>query len=278
MGNRQIDALGKDDNEIQWSGLITGPNALARAQQLNTMRAAGQQLNLTWFNLNYVVLIDSLICNTEKFYQIRYDISLTVLKDGANPINTQNLVGFNEAINSDLATANSLATSIGNAAVTAAVNNVVTASNNVGTFDGASPSALIPVQAAVSSAIATIQDKYKAFSETIIRAIIMSSSTFVSSLSIDIQVQDQTTYWQLYTLQYYLQRIQANLGIINSPPNAIVITVMNTTLFKLAAQYYGDATQWPVIANANNLHDPQITTPMTLVIPPWNQQDTGGIL
>lgn len=85
-------------------------------------------------------------------------------------------------------------------------------------------------------------------------------------------------YWQLYTLQFYLQRIQANLMLINSPPNAITVNVMNTTLFKLAEQYYGDATQWVIIANANGIRDPMILEPTTLLIPPWNQQDTGGIL
>ena len=103
----------------------------------------------------------------------------------------------------------------------------------------------------------------------------MSSS---QNPNLTVQSTDMNTYWQLYTMQYYLQRIQANLAIINAPPNATVITAMNTTLYKLAAQYYGDATQWAVIANANNLYDPMITTPKTLIIPIWNQIDTGGIV
>lgn len=106
----------------------------------------------------------------------------------------------------------------------------------------------------------------------------MSSSQFVPTENLSAQQTDMQLYWQLYTMQYYLQRIQANIAIINAPPNAIVVQVINTTLFKLAAQYYGDATQWPVIAHANNLIDPMIFGSMTLIIPPWNQQDTGGIL
>ncbi len=94
----------------------------------------------------------------------------------------------------------------------------------------------------------------------------------------DVQAQLMYEYYLLYTLQFYLERMQSNLLLINAPPNATVITVMNTTLFKLAEQYYGDATQWSVIANANNLIDPMITVPTTLLIPPWNQQDTGGII
>jgi len=106
----------------------------------------------------------------------------------------------------------------------------------------------------------------------------MTTSTFVPNMNASQQQQDLYTYYQLYTLQFYLQRMQANITLINAPPNALTVTVTNTTLFALAAQYYGDATQWPVIANANNIYDPMITTPTTLLIPPWNQQDTGGIL
>lgn len=90
--------------------------------------------------------------------------------------------------------------------------------------------------------------------------------------------QQMQTYWQLFALKFYLERIQANLAIINAPPNAQTVNVSKTTLFALAAQYYGDATQWGVIANANGLIDPMITQPTTLFIPAWNQIDTGGIL
>lgn len=102
--------------------------------------------------------------------------------------------------------------------------------------------------------------------------------SFTPAENYNAQQQDLISYWQLYTMQYFLQRIEANLSIINAPPNSVVITVVNVTLFQLAAQYYGDATQWPVIANANNLRDPMILKPTKLIIPAWNQQDTGGIL
>jgi len=103
-------------------------------------------------------------------------------------------------------------------------------------------------------------------------------TTFVPDENASDQQQDMYVYWQLYTIQFYLQRMQANLSLITSPPNALTVTVMNTNLFALAAAYYGDATQWGIIANANGLTDPMIREPTTLLIPPWNQQDTGGIL
>lgn len=100
----------------------------------------------------------------------------------------------------------------------------------------------------------------------------------MSSEPLDQQALDMTTYWQSYQLQFYLQRIQRNLALINSAPNAQVITVIGGNLFALAAQYYGDASQWALIAQANNLTDPNLSGVNTLLIPPLNNQDTGGIL
>ncbi len=102
--------------------------------------------------------------------------------------------------------------------------------------------------------------------------------SFVPTEDLYAQQKDAYAYWQLLVIQAYLNRIQANLNLINAPPNAKIITVIGGNLFKIAAQYYGDATQWPVIAKANGLIDPMINGQMTLLIPPWNGVDTGGIL
>lgn len=47
----------------------------------------------------------------------------------------------------------------------------------------------------------------------------------------------------------------------------MTVTVTGGTLFSLAAQYYGDATMWTVIAAANNLSDPWLYGLITLTIP-----------
>ena len=57
---------------------------------------------------------------------------------------------------------------------------------------------------------------------------------------------------------------------------ATQITLMNANLFALAAQYYGDATQWIIIAQANGLTDPFVPGQITLIIP-GNATPTGGL-
>lgn len=49
------------------------------------------------------------------------------------------------------------------------------------------------------------------------------------------------------------------------------------SLFHVAADKLGDATQWNRIADLNGLDDPQITSIMTLALPPVDPTQTGGI-
>lgn len=55
------------------------------------------------------------------------------------------------------------------------------------------------------------------------------------------------------------------------------ITVVGGTLFRVAADELGDATQWIRIAQANGLSDPMLSGVVTLRIPPRDSQAGGGI-
>lgn len=61
------------------------------------------------------------------------------------------------------------------------------------------------------------------------------------------------------------------------PTSPITLTVANTTLFALAATYYGDAAQWPIIGDDNGISDPFIESPTTLTIYPLASRYAGGI-
>jgi len=55
------------------------------------------------------------------------------------------------------------------------------------------------------------------------------------------------------------------------------VTVIGGNLFKIAALYLKDATQWIRIAQANGLSDPVVTGMITLTIPPVDPTAGGGI-
>lgn len=63
----------------------------------------------------------------------------------------------------------------------------------------------------------------------------------------------------LYLLQSILTTLSTNLSLISEGARGKKITASNINLYQLAAQEYGDATQWTAIATANGLSDPLVT-------------------
>ena len=80
-GTRVIDAMGRDDAEITWSGIFSGQNASARARALDLMRADGGLWPLTWESHFYSVVISSFEAEHRRPNWIPYRLSCTVLQD-----------------------------------------------------------------------------------------------------------------------------------------------------------------------------------------------------
>lgn len=97
-GGRVIDCMGRDDDDISWSGWFIGTNALDRAHYLDRLRANGDQLVFKYFDFYYSVVIKSFKANLEKYYQIPYTISLAVIQDLSNPVLVPPTAGFLDSI------------------------------------------------------------------------------------------------------------------------------------------------------------------------------------
>jgi hypothetical protein len=82
-GTRIIDAMGRDDANITWSGIISGPDAAARAQSLDLMRAEGSLWPLTWSSFFYSVVIARFDADYRRPNWIPYRLTCAVLRDEA---------------------------------------------------------------------------------------------------------------------------------------------------------------------------------------------------
>jgi hypothetical protein len=85
-GQRVIDALGRDDRELAWSGVFAGPDATERARTLDLLRVQGAVLPLTWDVFYYSVVIASFEVEYRKEWWIPYRLTCTVLLDQAEPM------------------------------------------------------------------------------------------------------------------------------------------------------------------------------------------------
>jgi hypothetical protein len=81
-GQRVIDTLGPDDATISFAGVLSGPNASARARDIDALRTQGRPLGLSWNTFLYSVIIRSFEADFKNQWWINYRIHCMVL---ANP-------------------------------------------------------------------------------------------------------------------------------------------------------------------------------------------------
>jgi hypothetical protein len=82
-GARIIDAMGRDDADITWSGIFSGEDASFRARALDLMRAEGSVWPLTWDSFFYSAIIARLDIDHRRPNWLPYRISCTILRDEA---------------------------------------------------------------------------------------------------------------------------------------------------------------------------------------------------
>lgn len=107
-GVRIIDAMGRDDADITWSGIFAGPNATIRARALDLMRADGSVWPLTWDSFFYSAIIARLDIDHRRPNWLPYRISCTILRDEAASLLTAP-ISFSANVAQDLARATALA-------------------------------------------------------------------------------------------------------------------------------------------------------------------------
>jgi len=81
-GARIVDAMGPDDGELAWSGMISGTDAVERVRQLDGLRRAGQALPLGWDGWRFTVIISRFEADCASPWWVPYRVSCTVLAEG----------------------------------------------------------------------------------------------------------------------------------------------------------------------------------------------------
>jgi hypothetical protein len=83
-GIRVIDVLGRDDADILFSGIFSGPDATLRARLIDEMRVSGVPLPLTWDVFFYSVIIKKFEADYRTGWWIPYHVTCTVVCDEAS--------------------------------------------------------------------------------------------------------------------------------------------------------------------------------------------------
>ncbi len=111
-GTRVIDSLGRDDAEIRFEGIFSGPDATLRARTLDELRASGTPLPLTWDVFYYTVVLTRFQAEYRTSWWIPFRVACTVLRDEAAAL-VSTVISLADSLATDVAAAVSAATGRG---------------------------------------------------------------------------------------------------------------------------------------------------------------------
>jgi len=275
-GGRQVDALGRREKDLDWNGLIQGPDAMDRALHLDYLRVQGNALSLTWGRLAYSVTIEEFHPAYQRFYQIPYRIRCIVVDNLSAPVPQVQNTGLDDQISADMTTATAQVAVVNDSVLTGLWGTFQTAVAGVASFVNLAASAA----AVVTQSLAAVQARVIALQVTAEAAIgantgIAAAGTLplVTSAAIAAAITAMNQMQALVSLAGMLGRIQANVGDV-SQTSALVL-MAGGDLFSLAAATYGQAQAWSTIAAANALVDPVIQGIANLTVPSVSDTNDG---
>jgi hypothetical protein len=243
------DDLGAFPLPLAWSGILTGTGAMARAQQIDRMRAQGADVTLAYGPFAWLGKITMFEPKAKHQWLIPYHIAFDPAQDlsgvgvipGAGQSAEQALATQGMELDDVVAGDDGLALPDTLATPAAGLDSAVQQGllNGNGTVAGIQPAD----SAAISVAIAAVQ----AAAAPLIAGVDATQASPAADLAAR----------------------AAAMGVIVASPRAPAryLLLINPNLFSLAAQYLGDAGLWGDIAAASALSDPQPVGQFTITIP-----------
>ncbi len=109
-GIRVIDAMGRRDRALEWSGWFMGKSAQSRSDYLDAYRVGGKAQPLTWAQYNYSVVVREFEAIFRREFEINYRILCEVVADNTTVSPGAAAVNIDTAIQNDQTTMNALGT------------------------------------------------------------------------------------------------------------------------------------------------------------------------
>ena len=300
-GGRNVQSLGAADDPIEWSAMFVGRNAMKRARYLNTFRLSGKPIVLSFSGVLVTCVIEEFKPVYKAINWVPYTIRLIPQTESwNNPVvtTTQTHASFLQGLVAD---ANNVR-AWWSAAMTTAMNDLQTVMNGISdlaSVPAAVISGLTTTVSAVQSEIAGIQASVEntLLNITTLGGVFPNNPLASAVSSLSNQLNAVTTQYQVQNLNGLMSitdNTLANVGASVEPflplvtPEVVSVTPLSgpvteivqagTPLEEVALRYYGDATEWPVIATANGLTDPIVASTQRIIIPVAPATPSGGVL
>ncbi|CCD29938.1 putative phage protein [Candidatus Glomeribacter gigasporarum BEG34] len=268
-GQKIIDALGRADARLEWSGFLLGPHARERFRSLDALRIAGQPITLAWGEFAYRVVIQSFTAEYERETQLRYRIVCEVLEDTSATENVGATRSIKDALDEDSSTARTEALNIDDAPLSALLDTLDNAIRTTTRIANATQSAIARIRQPVDE----ILERTDILMHQTNRALAVASSVGDLGLRLIEQIEALARLTALLRLRAAMGRLRHNLDAVFM--RGKTLTIAGGNLYRIAAEEYGNAMDWTAIAQANGLTDPNLEGIQTLIIPPRTEASDG---
>lgn len=279
-GTRIVDAMGRSDMPLDWSGYFMGESALSRARDLEAKRIAGASLVLSWSEFSYDVLIQRFEADFQREWLIPYRVTCVVVGNHAQPQTSLDGTSIDSMVAGDLSTANTLTSQIGDSTLSGLMSTVNSAISTVSSFANAAQSTINSVLQPINAVQQQVSTLIGQAANTMINVTTLGGilpnnpiSQSVATLAHQVTAYQQSPL--LYNLQSVMGRMSTNIG--NASGAVQQITTAGGNLMQMAAKVYGKAEAWTGIAKANGLNDPNVQGVQTLDIP-VTPDNSGGVM
>ncbi len=253
-GTRTQQTFGFFPEPIQWKARFTGPNASYRAEQVKRILVAGQEVQLSFGDRAWLGLLVKFSPTVRSTWLFDYELIFWPRQDISS--GTPQPVGFSGQ--STMMSLNALA-----------IQSMVDSATSGGLYaniEGNVGTQVTTLLAAVATGLTNAQGNPFALAEADQLAIGTAASAVLVSLAPLQAAADPTISSPAFDLGSYVSVLNTLATASKQPQWQVNLT--NPNLAALAAQYYGDATQWTVIATYNGLADPQPIGNYEILIPP----------
>lgn len=258
-GTRLVQQLGAFPFEhIEWKGIFFlgdtqngSSSPIDRASQLNTYRVTAQPQMLIWGPFQLQVIVHEFEVVGRLAQELQYRIKVVPLIDQTT---TSNQAPSQPSFTQAMFDANQGLSNAASAPIVSTLPAPVMFA--IAQVQGAVTAAIIkgsPNGQTLSSASTVALQSQIAATQALLTPYVNGSNYQQSAAAINLSTQ-------LATMNNLL-----NQGTV---AQQTTITATNPNLMTLATQYYGDASLWPLIAQANNLQDFLPIGTFSLVIPP----------
>jgi hypothetical protein len=215
-GNRVIDAMGRDDAPLKWSGRFRGSDAETRARLADFLRVQGQPIELAWSSFRYNVMVEEFEADYEQPFEIPYSITCMVVADETSPRLTA-LLGLDAAIGTDLNNVIQIGAALNVPGISTAIAGVSSATSTVSTFEGATSQTVTGVQGAITLAMSAVENSITSNNANVapsgsVAGVVAGGDPASLASSLSSQAQSFTALGQLYQIQPALQRMFVNVG------------------------------------------------------------------